>query len=37
MPTADKILVDVMSGTKDKNIWFADLQKLLDTLDLSAE
>lgn len=32
MPTVDRILVDVMSGTKDKNIRFSDLQKLLDTL-----
>lgn len=32
MPTIDKILIDVMSGTKDNNIRFADLQKLLETL-----
>ncbi|CDD64181.1 putative uncharacterized protein [Firmicutes bacterium CAG:882] len=32
MPTVDKILIDVMSGTKDNNIRFADLQKLLETL-----
>ena len=32
MPTVDKILFDVMSGTKDNNIRFADLQKLLETL-----
>lgn len=33
MPTVDKILIDVMSGTKDNNIRFADLQKLLATLE----
>lgn len=32
MPTIDKILIDVMSGTKDNNIRFTDLQKLLETL-----
>ena len=32
MPTADKILAEVMSGTKDKNIRFSELQKLLETL-----
>ena len=32
MPTVDKILTEVMSGTKDKNIRFAELQKLLDSL-----
>lgn len=32
MPTAEKILAEVMSGTKDKNIRFSELQKLLETL-----
>ena len=32
MPTVDKILTEVMSGTKDKNIRFTELQKLLDSL-----
>ena len=32
MPTVDKILTEVMSGTKDKNIRFSELQKLLETL-----
>ena len=32
MPTVDKILFEVMSGTKDKNIRFSELQKLLETL-----
>lgn len=32
MSTIDKILIDVMSGTKDNNIRFTDLQKLLETL-----
>lgn len=32
MPTVDKILAEVMSGTKDKNIRFSELQKLLETL-----
>ena len=32
MPGIDKILLDVKSGTKDKNIKFSDLQKLLDSL-----
>lgn len=33
MPSVDKIIIDVMSGTKDRNIRFADIQKLLDCLD----
>lgn len=32
MPSVDKILQEIMSGTKDKNIRFSDLQKLLETL-----
>ena len=32
MPTVDKILFEVLSGTKDKNIRFSELQKLLETL-----
>lgn len=32
MPTVDKILQEVMSGTKDKNIRFSELQKILETL-----
>lgn len=32
MPAAEKILQEVMSGTKDKNIRFSELQKLLETL-----
>lgn len=32
MPTAEKILQEVMSGTKDKNIRFSELQKLLEVL-----
>lgn len=32
MPSVDKILSDIMSGTKDRNIRFSDLQKLLETL-----
>lgn len=32
MPSADKILIEVMSGIKDKNIRFAELQKLLECL-----
>ncbi len=32
MPTAGAILSEVMSGTKDKNIRFSELQKLLDVL-----
>lgn len=33
MPSADKILIEVMSGIKDKNIRFAELQKLLECLE----
>lgn len=32
MPPVNKILIDVMCGTKDKNIRFSDLQKLLSAL-----
>lgn len=32
MPTVDKILQEIMSGTKDKNIRFSELQKLLEML-----
>jgi len=32
MPSADKILIEVMSGIKDKNIRFAELQKLMECL-----
>lgn len=32
MSSVDKILSDIMSGTKDRNIRFSDLQKLLETL-----
>ena len=32
MPGTEKILSDVKSGTKDRNIKFSDLQKLLDSL-----
>ena len=32
MPPIVKILFDVLSGVKDNNIAFSDLQKLLDTL-----
>ncbi|MDO4337067.1 MAG: type II toxin-antitoxin system HicA family toxin [Eubacteriales bacterium] len=32
MPTVDKILQEIMSGTKDKSIRFLELQKLLETL-----
>lgn len=32
MPGTEKIFADVVSGTKDKNIRFADLQKLLYAL-----
>jgi predicted RNA binding protein YcfA (HicA-like mRNA interferase family) len=31
MPTVEKILQSVMIGTRDKNIKFSDLQKLLET------
>ena len=32
MPPVVKILFDVLSGVRDNNIAFYDLQKLLDTL-----
>ena len=32
MPTNEKILQSIMSGTQDRNIKFRDLQKLLETL-----
>ena len=32
MPTVDDIFREVMSGSKDKNINFSELQKLLDRL-----
>lgn len=32
MPQVDKIFLEVMSGSKDKNIRFSELQKLLDVL-----
>lgn len=32
LPTVDKILIAVMCGTRDKNIPFSDLQKLLAVL-----
>lgn len=32
VPPVNKILIDVMCGTKDKNIRFSDLQKLLSAL-----
>ena len=32
LPTVDKILIAVMCGTRDKNIPFSDLQKLLVVL-----
>lgn len=32
MPTNEKIFQDVMCGSKDRNIRFSDLQKLLDSL-----
>lgn len=33
MPTSKKIFQDIMSGSKDKNIRFSELQKLLEELD----
>lgn len=33
MPTNEKILQSIMSGTQDRNIKFRDLQKILETLD----
>ena len=35
MPSADKILMETMSGTKDRNIKFSDLQKLLVNMGFS--
>lgn len=32
MPTNEKILQSIMSGTQDRNIKFRDLQKILETL-----
>lgn len=32
MPSIDKILQEVMIGTKDKNIRFSELQRLLEAL-----
>lgn len=32
MPTNEKIFQDIMSGSKDSNIKFRDLQKILDVL-----
>ena len=32
MPSYEKILQEVMSGTKDRNIRFTELQKLLEIL-----
>lgn len=32
MPTVNKILQDIMSGIKDNNIRFTELQKLLEAL-----
>lgn len=32
MPTVDSIFREVMSGSKDKNMSFSELQKLLDRL-----
>jgi len=32
LPAAEKILQEIMSGTKDKNINFSELQRLLETL-----
>lgn len=33
MPTAEKIMISIMSGTQDKNIKFRDLKKLLEVLN----
>lgn len=30
MPTNEKIFLEIMCGSKDKNIKFSDLQKILD-------
>lgn len=35
MARIDKILADIMCGTKDRNIKFSDLQLLLDVLGFS--
>lgn len=35
MAKIDKILADIMCGTKDRNIKFSDLQLLLDALGFS--
>ncbi|MBQ9119659.1 MAG: type II toxin-antitoxin system HicA family toxin [Lachnospiraceae bacterium] len=35
MPAVDKIFFEVMSGSKDNNIRFSELQKLLETLGFS--
>lgn len=32
MPTMEKLIRELMSGTRDKNIKFADLQKILTAL-----
>ncbi len=32
MPTNEKILFEILSGTKDKNIRFSELQKILEVL-----
>ena len=32
MPTNERIFQDIMSGTKDKNIRFIELQKILEIL-----
>lgn len=33
MPTNEKIFQEIMSGSKDKNIKFSELQKILEVLD----
>lgn len=33
MPTNEKIFQEIMSGSKDKNIKFSELQKILEILD----
>ena len=33
MPTSKKIFQEIMSGSKDQNIRFSELQKLLDDLN----
>ena len=32
MATLEKLMYSIMSGTQDRNIKFADLQKILDVL-----